>query len=129
MARGWHSQDPVQSDVIPLGTEGKRGKEAHRRYYAGQRMPSPMGGFLEPLRVRAEDDGSGTVIFECSTSSLRFSLAIPKATRTERQKVKNQQDAGEDPTCPRHDDPPRRLQRAGPYLICPLCGVRYGRPA
>jgi hypothetical protein len=129
MAPGWHTQDPAQSDTIPLAKDAKRAKQLLRRHYAGQRLASPMGGFLEPLRVRSEDDGSGTALFECSTSSLRFALPIPKATRTERQKVKGQQDAGEDPTCPRHDDPPRRLQRVGSHLVCPACGVRYGRPA
>jgi hypothetical protein len=85
-----------------------------------------MGGFLEPLRVKAEDDGSGTVFFECSASSLRFSLSIPAASRGEKKGVKEQQDAGEDPVCPRHE-PPLKLNRVGPALMCPLCGVRYGR--
>ena len=89
-------------------------------------MPSPMDGFLAPLRVRSDDDGSGTVIFECSASSLRFSLAIPSATRGEKKKVKKVQDEGDDPNCPRHH-PPQRLNRVGPYLLCPLCGVRYGK--
>lgn len=127
MAPGWHTQEPAHSEGFPLTKDAKRGREMLRRYYAGKRLPSPMGGFLEPLRVRAEDDGSGSALFECSTSSLRFELHIPKATRTERQKVKAQQDAGEDPTCPRHDDPPRRLQRVGTWLVCPACGVRFGR--
>jgi len=129
MAPGWHTQAPVPSDGIPLGKGGKASKELLRQYYAGNRLPSPMGGFLELLRVRPEDDGSGVALFECSASSLRFSLAVPKATRAERQKVKEQQQAGDDPDCPRHVDPPRRLQRIGGYLICTACGVRYGRPA
>ena len=97
-----------------------------KRYYHGARMPSPMGGFLEPLRVRTESDGSGTVILECSASSLRFALAIPVTTRSEKRKIKKSQADGNDPTCPRHD-PPQWLNRVGPYLVCPLCGVRYGR--
>lgn len=125
---GWHTQDPVQTGGIPLAKDAKRRKALLKRYYDGLRLESPMGGFLEPLRVRAEEDGSGTALFECSASSLRFSLAIPKATRTERKKVKDQQDAGDDPDCPRHEDPARRLQRSGNHLICPLCGVRFGRP-
>jgi hypothetical protein len=97
-----------------------------KRYYHGSQMPSPMGGFLEPLRVRSEDDGSGTVIFECSASSLRFALHVPAASRGEKAGVKEKQEAGEDPACPRHD-PVQRLNRVGQYLVCPLCGVRYGR--
>ena len=89
-------------------------------------MLSPMDGFLAPLRVRSNDDGSGTVVFECSASSLRFELAIPSATRGEKKKVKKVQEEGEDPNCPRHD-PPQHLNRVGPYLVCPLCGVRYGK--
>ena len=95
-----------------------------RLWYHTVQMPSPMGGFLESLRVRSNDDGSGTVIFECSASSLRFALAIPSATRGEKKKVQKFHDEGEDPNCPRHD-PYQRLNRVGPYLVCPLCGVRY----
>ena len=97
-----------------------------KRYYQGARMPSPVGGFLEPLRVRTENDGSGTLILECSASSLRFVLPIPAATRGERRTIKESQADGNDPTCPRHD-PSQWLNRVGPYLVCPLCGVRYGR--
>jgi len=100
-------------------------KVALRNWYQTAQVPSPMDGFLEPLRVRTNDNGSGTVIFECSASSLRFALAIPAATRGEKKKVKNVQEKGGDPHCPRHD-PLQRLNRVGPYLVCPLCGVRYG---
>jgi hypothetical protein len=117
---------PVHSeplwDALPLPDE----KAQLKRYYQGAQMPSPMGGFLEPLRVRTEDDGSGVVIFECSASSLRFALQIPAASRGEKKGVKDQQEAGEDPFCPRHE-PPLKLNRVGPVLMCPLCGVRYGR--
>lgn len=126
---GWHTQDPVKTGGIPLVKDPKKAKALLKIYYEGGRMPSPMGGFLEPLRVRPEDDGTGTALFECSASSLRFSLPIPKATRAERKKVKEQQEERLDPTCPRHDDPPRSLQRVGDHLVCPACGVRYGRPA
>lgn len=97
-----------------------------KRYYRGARMLSPVGGFLEPLRVRTEEDGSGALILECSASSLRFVLSIPAATRSERRTIKKSQADGTDPTCPRHH-PSQWLKRVGPYLVCPLCGVRYGR--
>ena len=74
----------------------------------------------------APDDGTGRAILECSTSSLRFELTIKKATRTEKQKVKEAQAAGSDPTCPRHGSD-QRLSRLGSYWFCPQCGVRYGR--
>ena len=109
-------------DALPLPDE----KTQLKRWYATAQMPSPMGGFLEPLRVRSEDDGSGMVIFECSASAMRFEMTIPAATRGEKKAVKDHQDAGEDPNCPRHH-PLQRLNRVGPYLVCPLCGVRYGK--
>jgi hypothetical protein len=127
MAPGWHTQDPVDTGGIPLDKDAKRARALLRAYYLEARIDSPMGGFLEPLGVRAESDGSGTAFFECSASSLRFTLSIPKATRTERKRVKERLDAGEDGLCPRHEDPPRRLHRVGADLVCPACGVRYAR--
>lgn len=127
MASGWHTQDPVKTRGIPLDKDSKRGKQLLRRYYAGGRMDSPMGGFLEPLGVTPQGDGSGMALFECSTSSLRFTLTIPKATRTETKAVKDALAAGDDPACPRHVDPPRKLQRVGGQLVCAACGVRYGK--
>ena len=38
-----------------------------------------------------------------------------------------QQKEGRDPTCPRHTDPPEKLLRSGETLVCPRCGVRYGK--
>lgn len=95
-------------------------------YYEGRRVPSPVGGHLDPIRVQLEDDGSGTVIFECSSSSLRFSLSVKKATRTERRKVREMKDGEQDPSCPRHG-PDTLLVRVGRDLVCPRCGVRYAR--
>jgi hypothetical protein len=101
-------------------------KKIQKLYYAGLQLPSPEGGFLEVLRVRTEDDKSATVLFECNTSSLRYSMSIPAASRTERKKVKDQQDEGVDPTCPRHG-PTMRLARVGTELVCHLCGIGYGK--
>lgn len=127
MASGWHTQDPADSGGISLGKTPKEVKRLQQLFYQGARLDSPLGGFLEPLGVRSEDDGSGAAIFECSTSSLRFELSIPKATRTERKKVKDDLDAGRDAFCPRHQDPPRRLQRVAGNLVCTACGIPYGR--
>jgi hypothetical protein len=101
-------------------------KKLQKRYYAGLQLPSPQGGFLELLRVRPEGDKSATALFECNTSSLRYSLPIPAATRAERKKVKEQQEEGVDPNCPRHG-PGTRLSRVGSELVCSLCGVAYGK--
>lgn len=122
MSTGWHTQEPASSDALPL-----KGKEYLTRYYSNQRMESPNGGVLHELRVRPEADGSGTVLFECSASSLRYALTIPKATRTEKAKVKETQAEGRDPICPRHTDPLEKLLRSGENLVCPRCGVRYGK--
>lgn len=95
-------------------------------YYAGSRLESPMGGFLDPIGVRGTENGGGIVLLECTTSSLRFALEIPKASRTDKDKVKKQIDAGEDPSCPRHG-PLSRLQRVGDQLACARCGVPFRR--
>lgn len=110
------------ADTLPLENE----KRLLKAFYAGQRLPSPMGGFLEPLGVRPADGGGAVALFECSASSLRYELGIPKATRTERRKVREALGVGEDPDCPRHG-PGCRLVRAGKDLVCPLCGIAYGK--
>ena len=101
-------------------------KQLLKLYYAGQQIPSPNGGFLMPLVVRAQDDGTAIGLFECSVSSLRYEVVIPKATRTERKKVKEIVDAGDDPGCPRCGSL-FRLVRTGKNLSCTRCGVPYGR--
>lgn len=123
MSMRWHTQDPASSSGIAL-TEDLT--SLRRQYYAGNRMPSPAGGFLEPLSVRSAPDGSGTVLMECNASSLRYELRIPPATSPERKAVKAQQAGGLLPLCPRHEEPVQRLRRVGDALLCPLCGVRYG---
>ena len=96
-----------------------------KQYYAGQQIESPNGGFLMLLGSRPSEDGA-MAIFECSATSMRYHVLIPKATRTERKKVKAIVDAGDDPDCPRHG-PSARLVRAGKDLVCSACGVPYGR--
>lgn len=100
-------------------------KQLLKRYYAGQQIESPNGGFLMLLGVAA-DDKDALAIFECSATSMRYEVTIPRATRTERKKVKDVVDAGDDPDCPRHG-PGTRLVRAGRELVCSLCGVAYGK--
>lgn len=124
MGRGWHTQAPAESSGQPL----KADKAFMKKYYEGARLDSPLGGTLHLLRIRPESDGSGTVLFECSVSSIRFELKVPKATRTDKRKVKEQQGQGRDGHCPRHVDPSEKLIRSGDHLICVLCGVRYGKP-
>lgn len=101
-------------------------KQLLKQYYLGQQIESPNGGFLMLLGVRPVEDGSAVAIFECSVSSLRYELPIPKATRTERRNVKAALDAGEDPDCPRHGAG-HGLVRAGKDLVCTACGVPYAK--
>jgi hypothetical protein len=100
-------------------------KQLLKQYYAGQQIPSPYGGFLMLLGVRATEDGA-VAFFECSVSSLRYEALIPKATRAERKKVKEVLSGGRDPDCPRHGFG-TRLVRAGRDLVCPRCGIAYAK--
>lgn len=97
-----------------------------RLYYEGGRLPSPTDGFLILLRVQPEADGSGSILFECNSSSLRFRLNVPKATRTERTKVKAMVEGAHEPKCPRHLGEELLVRVKNDYL-CPLCGVRYAK--
>jgi hypothetical protein len=110
------------SNPIPL----PKNKKVLEQYYTGKRLESPLGGHLDPLGVREAEDGTGQVLLECNTSSLRFVLIIPKATRTEKTKVKESLESEDDPACPRHG-PGQRLTRSGKNWACPLCGVAYGK--
>jgi ribosomal protein S27AE len=109
--------------------EAKRIEKARqllKEYYAGQRMESPNGGFLILLGIRPQEGGTAVGVFECSVSSLRYEILIPKATRTERKKVRDVLQQDGDPDCPRHG-PDFRLARAGKNLVCSRCGVAYAR--
>lgn len=110
------------ADALRLDDE----KQLLKRYYLGQRMESPNGGFLMLLGVRSGEGGSAVALFECSASSLRYEIPIPKGTRTERKNVKDVLEGGEDPDCPRHGLG-FKLVRAGKDLVCTHCGVAFGR--
>ncbi len=94
-------------------------------YYEGGRLPSPSGGFLMVLGVRPEDEGSGSILLECMSSSLRYEMSVPRATRSERKKVRAMIDEGRDPKCPRHQG--QLLVRIRHDLACSRCGVRYAK--
>ena len=96
-----------------------------RLYYEGGRLTSPAGGFLVVLGVRPEDDGSGSLLLECTSSSLRYKMSVPKATRSERKQVRTLIDDGGDPKCPRHQG--QILVRIRHDFACPSCGVRYAK--
>ena len=104
----------------------EKAKQLLKQYYAGQRIESPNGGFLILLGIRPQQGGTAVGVFECSASSLRYEIVIPKATRTERKKVREALQQGGDPDCPRHG-PEFRLVRAGKNLVCSHCGVAYAR--
>ncbi len=94
-------------------------------YYDGGRLPSPSGGFLMVLGVQPEAEGSGAVFLECTSSSLRYRMSVPKATRAERKKVRDLIDDGRDPECPRHQG--QLLTRIRHDFACARCGVRYAK--
>lgn len=103
-----------------------KNKKLLQKYYAGERLPSPMGGQLDILGVREGEKGTGRVLLECNTSSLRFVLVIPKATRAEKEQVKELAEKGGDPYCPRHG-PYHPLSKSGKEWVCQHCAVSYGR--
>ena len=104
----------------------EKAKQLLKQYYTGQRMESPNGGFLILLGIRPQEGGAAVGVFECSASSLRYEIVIPKATRTERKKVRDVLQQGGDPCCPRHGLD-FRLVRVGKNLVCSRCGVAYAR--
>ena len=104
----------------------EKAKQLLKQYYAGQRMESPNGGFLILLGIRPQEGGKALGVFECSASSLRYEIVIPKATRTERKKVRDALQEDRDPDCPRHG-PDFLLSRSGKNLVCSRCGVAYAR--
>jgi len=120
----------VHRPKAKMGPDGvlvlEEDKFLQKAYYAGQQMHSPMGGFLQLLGVRSRDDGGAIALLECSASSLRYLMELAKASKGERTHVRAAQERGEDPDCPRHGTGVR-LFRAGKDLVCPLCGIAYGR--
>jgi len=101
-------------------------KQLLKQYYTGAQMESPNGGFLMLLGIRPGNGGAAIGLLECSVSSLRYEIVIPKATRKECKSVKDILQTGDDPDCPRHG-PGVRLVRAGKNLVCNSCGVAYAR--
>jgi hypothetical protein len=124
MDRNVVSEPPAGSPTNPIPLP--KGKKVLERYYAGKRLGSPLGGFLDVLGVKEGKDGMGRVLLECNTSSLRFVLVVPKANRAEKATVKEALEAGDDLFCPRHAFY-QRLSKSGKNWICPLCGVSYGK--
>jgi len=124
MDRNVVSEPPPGSPTNPIPLP--KSKKTLERYYAGKRLDSPLGGFLDVLGIREGKDGKGRVLLECNASSLRFVLVVPKATRPEKVDVKEALEAGDDLFCPRHGSE-QRLSKSGKNWICPLCGVSYGK--
>ena len=118
------SEPPAGSPTNPIPLP--KSKKVLQSYYAGKRLESPLGGFLDVLGVREGKDGLGKVLLECNASSLRFVLVVPKANRAEKVKVKADLEVGDDLFCPRHGLE-QRLSKSGKNWICPLCGISYGK--
>ncbi len=102
-------------------------KKAERLHCSGRQVPSPMGGFLMDLCVRDEPDGTSTVLFECTTSALRYELPMRTSTWRERRKVRLQAEEGLEPLCPRGGQPGPSMERRGKNFHCPRCKVMFGR--
>ena len=111
---------------MPEALPVSNAKQLLKQYYAGAQMESPNGGFLMLLGIRPVEGGAAIGLLECSVSSLRYEIVIPKPTKNERKNVKDVLKAGDDPDCPRHG-PGERLVRAGKNLVCNSCGVAYAR--
>jgi len=124
MDRNVVSEPPAGSPTNPIPLP--KSKKILARYYAGKRLESPLGGFLDVLGVKEGKDGMGKVLLECNTSSLRFVLVVPKANKAEKATVKEALEAGDDLFCPRHSFG-QRLSKSGKNWVCPLCGVSYGK--
>jgi hypothetical protein len=124
MDRNVLAEPPPGSPANPIPLP--KTKKVLESYYAGKRLESPLGGHLDILGIREGKTGLGRVLMECNTSSLRFVLRIPKATKAEKSKVKEMIEAGDDLFCPRHGED-RRLSKSGKNWICSLCGVSYGK--
>jgi len=115
-------EPPAGSPANPIPLP--KSKKLLEAYYAGKRLDSPLGGQLDVLGVREGKTGVGEVLLECNTSSLRYLLKIPKATKAEQAEAKKALAAGDELSCPRHG-PEQRLVKSGKSWICSLCGVAY----
>ena len=124
MAKTPATEQPAGSPANPI--ELAKDKKLLQSYYAGKRMSSPLGGQLDIFGIREGEGKTGRVLLECNASSLRYVLIIPKATKTERAKVKAVLDEGGDATCPRHG-PRQRLSKIGKDWVCTLCSVAFGK--
>ena len=103
----------------------KNGRTMEQLYCSDRQLPSPMDGSLAYLGVRAEPDGTSTVLFECTRSALRFELPMRNSSWRERRKVKEQVADGLEPLCPRAELGPV-LQRRENYWYCPRCNIKFG---
>lgn len=96
------------------------------RYYAGERVPCPVGcgDEAEAVRVSTVESGEGVIWMECEGCAQRERYTAPPATTDERRRVRDLVGEGREPICPRHERP-TPLRRRGRQLVCPGCGVRY----
>ncbi len=94
-------------------------------HYEDARLPSPAGGIFQVLRVKSEDDGSGLILLECGSSSLRYLLKVPKAKRTEKKDIQTKLNKGGELWCPRHSL--QSLHRVENSYVCRKCGVAYAK--
>lgn len=115
---------PSGSDGLPEGVMPERA--LLQRFYAGERLPCPVGcgGTVAAVRVSTLNDGRGDLWLECDSCAQRERVTIPAATPEERSELQLAQEPGALPVCPRHHwrIP---LRNHGRQLVCPECGVRF----
>ncbi|MGQ0814212.1 MAG: hypothetical protein ACT4O1_07070 [Gemmatimonadota bacterium] len=94
------------------------------RYLRGETPPCPVGcgGMAQVVRVSTSDKGAGEIWLECLSCAQRERFEVPAPTEQERAKVYATLDAGNEPTCPRHERYVP-LRRRGRDLVCPECGI------
>jgi len=108
--------------------EGPVEEEVREIYYRGGSLPCPAGcgGAAERVRVVTTEMGGGEVWLECKSCAQRGSFELPPPTAEERAEVREAVRGGRGVGCPRHWHPVQ-LRRRGRDLVCPECGVLYGR--
>lgn len=120
---------PIDILRLDAGGEAERAayaRQVRERYYAGERLPCPVGcgGAAEVVRVLSREEGGGDLWLECGSCAQRGCVELPAASDEERVAVEIAFAEGGEAPCPRHA---RRvlLQRRGRQLACPECGVRF----
>jgi hypothetical protein len=96
-----------------------------RQYLRGETPACPVGcgGMAQVVRVSTTESGAGEIWLECLSCAQRESFTVPAPTEAERTAIFATLEAGNEPTCPRHEGRWLPLRRRGRDLVCPECGI------